>query len=232
MITIRRSQDRGHFNHGWLDTYHTFSFAGYRDPKHRGFHTLRVMNEDRVQPGEGFGTHGHKDMEIISYVLDGSLEHRDSMGNGSVLRAGELQRITAGSGILHSEFNPSTSEAVHLYQIWLYPRQENLPPSYEQMTVSEQEKRGRLRVVASADGRDGSLTIQQDADVFLGRIEPGPAVSHRFHGGHQGWLQVVRGELTINTQTLQEGDGAAIEDESNIELSSTTGAEVILFDLA
>src|SRR2546421_11053824 len=172
MITIRPGNQRGHFDHGWLDTYHTFSFADYHDPAHMGFRALRVINEDRVDPGQGFGTHGHRDMEIVTYVLDGALEHRDSMGNGSILRAGELQRMTAGTGVRHSEFNPSDKESVHLYQIWLLPQRKGLEPSYEELALGEEQKRGRFRLVASPDGAEGGLTIHQDARLYLASVGP------------------------------------------------------------
>ena len=193
MIRIRNSQDRGHANHGWLDTYHTFSFADYYDPAYMGFRALRVINEDRVQPGQGFGMHGHRDMEIVTYVLEGALEHRDSMGNGSVLRPGEFQRMSAGTGIRHSEFNPSATDLVHLYQIWLLPKQNGLNPSYEQRQFSDDEKQGTFRLVASPTGRDGSLTIQQDASVYLAKLETAQQIEQRLTPGRHAWLQVLRG---------------------------------------
>jgi redox-sensitive bicupin YhaK (pirin superfamily) len=231
MIQIRRSAERGHFNHGWLDTYHTFSFAGYRDPRHRGFRALRVMNEDRVQPGQGFATHGHADMEIVTCVLAGALEHRDSMGNGAVLRPGEFQHMSAGTGIEHSEFNPSATEPVHLYQIWLFPRRAGLTPSYEQRAFPESGRQGRLQLVASPEGRDGSLTIQQDASIFLGVLDGDP-VLHDLERGRHAWVQVMRGAVDVNGQALSAGDGAAVSDESRLALTGSGTAEVMLFDLA
>jgi quercetin 2,3-dioxygenase len=231
MRTIRRGSDRGHANHGWLDTYHTFSFAEYRDPNHMGFHKLRVMNEDRVAPGQGFGTHPHRDMEIVTYVLEGALEHRDSMGNGEVLRPGEFQRMTAGTGITHSEFNPSATESVHLYQIWLYPSQKGLVPSYEQKAFPDSDKRGRLRLVASPDGADGSLAIHQDARIFLALFECGETLTHELASPRAAWLQVLRGAVRMEGETLRAGDGAAIEEESAVRLEGVEAGEVMLFDL-
>src|SRR3954469_23823774 len=189
MIRVRRAGERGHFDHGWLDTYHTFSFAGYYDPRHPGFRALRVINEDRVAPGRGFGTHPHEDMEIVTYVLSGALAHKDSLGTGSTIRPGELQRMTAGTGISHSEFNPSQTEPVHLYQIWLLPEREGLEPSYEQRAFSDDETRGRLRLVAARDGRDGALTIHQDAELYLGTLDEGRRISHPLRPGRHAWLQ-------------------------------------------
>ncbi len=231
MIAVRRSHERGHANHGWLNTYHTFSFADYHDPAQMGFRSLRVMNEDRVAPGQGFGAHPHRDMEIISYVLDGALEHRDSMGNGSVLHAGDFQRITAGTGVQHSEFNPSASEPVHFYQIWLFPNERGLQPSYEERSFSPTEKQDRLRLVASRDGRQGSLTIHQDADVFLSQLEAGRHVSHALAGGRHAWLQVLRGSVQLNEQVLTAGDGAAASELAELSLTAVEAAEVMLFDL-
>jgi hypothetical protein len=231
MIAVRRSHERGHANHGWLNTYHTFSFADYHDPANMGFRSLRVMNEDRVAPGQGFGAHPHRDMEIISYVLEGALEHRDSMGNGSVLHAGDFQRITAGTGVQHSEFNPSASEPVHFYQIWLFPNKRGLDPSYEERSFSPSQKHDRLRLVASRDGREGSLTIHQDADVFLGQLEAGTHVSHAMAGGRHAWLQVLRGSVQLNEQALAEGDGAAVSELAELSLTAVDAAEVMLFDL-
>ena len=210
MIRVRKAAERGHFDHGWLDTYHTFSFSDYYDPAHMGFRALRVINEDRVQPGQGFGMHGHRDMEIVTYVLEGALEHRDSLGNGSVLRPGELQHMTAGTGVRHSEFNPSDHEGVHLYQIWLLPDQKGLPPSYEQQAFSEEERRGTLRLVASPSGERGSLTIRQDARLYLATLEAGQSVTHPLKPGRHAWLQVLRGQAALNGQALAAGDGAAV----------------------
>lgn len=231
MITVRKSNERGHANHGWLDTYHTFSFATYRDPAHMRFRSLRVMNEDWIAPGQGFGRHPHADMEIITYVLEGQLEHQDSMGNGSVLRAGDFQRMSAGTGIEHSEFNPSADEPVHLYQIWLYPRERGHQPSYEDRTFDPAEKQDRLRLVASSDGRDDSLTIHQDADVYLASLAAGKEVSHELKPGRHAWLQVLRGNVHVAGHKLAAGDGAAISDEAAVQLTAVDRAEVMLFDL-
>ena len=230
MIRVRKAEERGYFDHGWLKTYHTFSFADYYDPQHMGFRALRVMNEDRVAPGRGFGEHPHRDMEIVTYVLSGALEHRDSLGNGEVLRPGEFQRMTAGSGIRHSEFNPSDSESVHLYQIWLLPREKGLRPGYEQKAFPEQERRGTLRLVASPDGEEGSLTIQQDARIYLSLLDAQESVSHSFTGGH-GWLQVLRGQVRLNDAALKAGDGAAISGEPRVEMAAVEDSEILLFDL-
>jgi redox-sensitive bicupin YhaK (pirin superfamily) len=231
MIAVRRASERGHGQHGWLDTYHTFSFNDYYDPRQMGFRVLRVINEDRVEPGQGFGTHGHRDMEIISYVLDGALAHRDSLGNGSVLRPGEFQCMTAGTGIRHSEFNPSDPEPVHFYQIWLLPDRPGLAPSYDQRAFPEEERRGRLRVVASPDGRDGSLTIHQDAEVFLSSLAAGERVTHELAPGRHAWLQVLRGSARLNRVPLASSDGAAVSDESSLTVLATETCEVMLFDL-
>jgi redox-sensitive bicupin YhaK (pirin superfamily) len=232
MITIRRAFDRGHANHGWLDTYHTFSFASYRDPKHVHFRALRVMNEDVVAPGQGFGTHPHDNMEIVTYVLEGALEHRDSMGNGEVLRPGEFQRMSAGTGITHSEFNPSPTEPVHLYQIWLFPRQDGIEPSYEQKRFEEVGRQNRLRLVASPDASDGSLLIHQDARIYLSSLDAGNQITHELDAGRHAWLQVLRGQVALNGQALQTSDGAAVSDEAALEIKASDDAEVMLFDLA
>ena len=200
-IRIRKAADRGHARYDWLDTWHTFSFDTYYDPAHMGFRSLRVINEDRVQPGQGFGMHGHQDMEIITYVLEGALEHRDSMGTGSIIHAGEFQRMSAGTGVLHSEFNPSPTEPVHLYQIWLLPSQKGLPPSYEQREFSEGEKQARFRLVASPDGSE-SLTIHQDAEIFLCSLDAGQQATHELQEGRHAWLQVLRGAVEVNGQKL------------------------------
>jgi len=231
MITPRYARERGHADHGWLNTYHSFSFADYFDPKHTGFRDLLVINEDRVQPNRGFGTHGHRDMEIISYVLAGALQHKDSMGHGAVLRPGELQRISAGTGILHSEFNPSAAEPVHFYQIWLTPDHAGHQPSYEQRRFDPAERQGKLRLVASPDGRDGALTIHQDARVYLATLGPGQAVAHALEPGRHAWLQVTRGEVDLNGQRLATSDGAAVSDESHLDIAARDDAEVMLFDL-
>jgi redox-sensitive bicupin YhaK (pirin superfamily) len=232
MLTIRRAGDRGHADHGWLDTHHTFSFADYYDRRFMGFGPLRVLNDDRVAAGAGFPPHHHRDMEIISYVLEGALEHKDSMGNGSVIEPGDVQRMSAGTGVMHSEYNPSEESPVHFLQIWLLPRRPGLAPGYEQKRFSEDDKRGRLRLVASPDGSDGSVTLQQDARMFAALIEPGQAVEHRFAAGRIGWLHVARGSAEVNGQALSEGDGAAIQEESQLSLRSRDGGEVLLFDLA
>jgi len=232
MITIRKSEERGHFDFGWLDTYHTFSFDQYYDPAHMHFRSLRVINEDRVATGRGFPTHSHRDMEIITYILSGALQHRDSIGNGSVIRPGDVQRMSAGTGVAHSEFNPSQTEPVHLLQIWIMPRARNLPPSYEQKYFSEEGRRGRLRLVASEDGRDGSVTIQQDASVYAGILAPDSAIEHTPSDNRYAWIQVARGTLNVNGHDLRQGDGAAISNESSLKLVSADEAELLLFDLA
>jgi quercetin 2,3-dioxygenase len=231
MITVRPASERGHGQRGWLDTYHTFSFSNYHDPRHMGFRVLRVINEDRVEPGQGFGEHGHRDMEIISYVLDGALGHKDSLGNGSALRPGEFQCMTAGTGIRHSEFNPSGSEPVHFYQIWLLPDREGLAPSYDQRAFPEEERRGKLRVVASPDGRDGSLTIHQNAEVLLTSLAEGERVTHELAPGRHAWLQVLRGSAQLNGVPLATSDGAAVSDEPSLTVLATEPCEVMLFDL-
>ncbi|HEX9492484.1 MAG TPA: pirin family protein [Thermoanaerobaculia bacterium] len=228
MIRIRKGKDRGHFDHGWLDTYHTFSFADYYDPEYMGFRALRVINEDRVHPGRGFGTHSHRDMEIVTYVLEGELQHRDSMGTGSIIRPGEVQRMSAGTGVLHSEVNPSRDQSVHLLQIWLLPDRRGLKPEYEQKAFPAEERAGRLRLVASPDGSDGSLTIHQDAKILAGTIRD--SVQYDLQPGRYAWLQVARGSLDLNGQTLNAGDGAAIENEPALTLRGKD-AEVLLFDL-
>jgi quercetin 2,3-dioxygenase len=232
MIRVRKAGERGHFDHGWLDTYHTFSFGDYYDPAHLGFRSLRVINDDRVQPGQGFGMHGHRDMEIVTYVLDGALQHKDSLGNGSIIRAGELQRMTAGTGVRHSEFNPSDKEGVHLYQIWLLPERKGLKPSYEELAVGEEEKQGRFRLVASADGAAGSLTIHQDARLYLASLLPGQPVAHSIEPGRAAWLQVLRGSVNVLGNDLSAGDGVAVTDENAISVQAAVPSEVLLFDLA
>src|SRR5262249_18915478 len=226
MIRVRQAAARGHFDHGWLDTYHTFSFGDYYDPAQMGFRSLRVINDDRVQPGQGFGMHGHRDMEIVTYVLDGALEHRDSMGNGSILRAGELHRMTAGTGVRHSEFNPSGTQWVHLYQIWLLPQRKGLEPSYEQLAVGEGGKRGRFRLVASPDGAAGSLTVHQDARLYLASVFPGETVAQEIERGRAAWLQVLRGSVTVLGHDLGARDGGAITDESAVSVQAAVPSEV------
>jgi redox-sensitive bicupin YhaK (pirin superfamily) len=232
MITVRKSADRGHLNHGWLDTYHTFSFGDYYDPAQMSFRSLRVMNEDRVAPGQGFGMHGHRDMEIVTYVLSGALEHKDSLGHGEALRPGELQRMSAGTGIRHSEFNPSATELVHLYQIWLLPSVAGLAPSYEQKAFTADERHNRLRLVASPTGEAGSLTIQQDARLYLATLNAGTTLTHELPTDRHAWLQVLRGAVTLNGTPLATSDGAAISDETHLTIAATEPAEVLLFDLA
>jgi redox-sensitive bicupin YhaK (pirin superfamily) len=232
MIRVRKAAERGHFNHGWLDTYHTFSFGDYYDRAHMGFRSLRVVNDDRVQPGQGFGMHGHRDMEIVTYVLEGTLQHKDSMGNGSLIRAGELQRMTAGTGVRHSEFNPADKEWVHLYQIWLLPERKGLKPSYEQLAVSEEQKRGRFRLVASPGGADGSLTIHQDARLYLASLLLGEGISHEIERGRAAWLQVLRGKVDFLGNDLAAGDGVAVTDEKTVAIQAAVPSEVLLFDLA
>jgi len=232
VIQVRKAAERGRFDHGWLDTYHTFSFGDYSDPAHMGFRSLRVINDDRVAPGQGFGMHGHRDMEIVTYILDGELQHRDSMGNGSLIRAGELQRMTAGTGVRHSEFNPSDTEWVHLYQIWLLPQRKGLTPSYEQLAVGEKDMRGRFRLVASPDGAAGSLTIQQDARLYLASLLPGQGAAHPIEPGRAAWLQVLRGSVNVLGHDLAAGDGVAVTEENAISIQAIVPSEVLLFDLA
>jgi len=234
MITIRPAGERGHVDHGWLNTWHTFSFADYHDPAHHQFRALRVINEDFVQPGYGFGTHPHRDMEIVTYVLEGALSHKDSMGTGSTIRPGDVQRMSAGTGVLHSEYNHSKQELVHLLQIWIFPEKKDLEPSYEQKTFSQDDKRNRLRLVASRDGRDGSVTIHQDASIYAAVLDTGKSVRHQLAPGRHAWVQVARGSVTLNGKTLSAGDGAAVSDESVVELkgAGSQPAELLVFDLA
>ncbi len=234
MITVRRSDERGRFDHGWLDTRHTFSFADYHDPEHMGFRSLRVINEDRVQPGQGFGTHGHRDMEILSYVLSGELAHRDSSGGGGALRPGEVQRMSAGTGIRHSEFNGSATAPVHFLQIWLLPDRPGHPPSYEQKAFPAEERRGRLRLVASPGGEGGSTTIHQDARVYAALLGGGQTASLELSPGRHAWVQVARGAVEVNGTRLEAGDGAAISEEARLALTGRGAeeAEVLVFDLA
>ncbi len=232
MIAIRRSRERGRAEHGWLESFHTFSFAEYYDPEQMGFRTLRVINEDTVRPGTGFGTHAHRDMEIITYVVEGALEHQDSMGNGSVIRPGDVQRMSAGTGVTHSEKNPSRTESVHLLQIWILPARKSMPPGYEQKAFPENEKRGRLRLVASRDGRDGSVTVHQDASLFASLLESGENARHDLRPGRRAWLQVVKGRIRLGPETLGAGDGAAVSDERAIEIAAEEPSELLLFDLS
>ena len=231
MQHIRRAADRGHADHGWLDTWHTFSFGDYYDPDHMGFRTLRVMNEDVVHGGGGFGAHPHRDMEIVTNVLSGALEHKDSMGHGAVLRPGEMQRITAGTGMLHSEFNPNPAEPVHLYQVWITPKTRGLTPGYEQKAFDPAERRNRLQLVASPDGEAGSLTIQQDARLYLADLDAGRELQYPVGKGRGVWLQVIRGEIEAGGQTLHTSDGLAVEDEPALAVRAVGAAEIMVFDL-
>lgn len=232
MIQILKSEERGHANHGWLDTHFTFSFADYYDPRHTHFRTLRVMNDDRVAGGGGFPMHPHRDMEIVTYVLEGALEHRDSMGNGSVIKPGDIQYMSAGTGVTHSEFNASETEPVHLYQIWMFPEKQGLKPVYGQKNFSEAEKRAKLRLVVSPDGRDGSVKIRQDNDLYATVLSAGETVKHELKLERHAYVQVARGSVTLNGTKLDEGDGAAISDEKTLYLTGEKDAEVLLFDLA
>lgn len=231
MIYVRKSGERGHFDHGWLKTFHSFSFADYYDPEFMGFSALRVINEDFVAPGQGFGTHGHRDMEIVTYVLEGALEHKDSMGTGSVIRPGEVQRMSAGRGVLHSEFNASKDSDVHLLQIWILPEARGLAPSYEQKAFGDEEKLNRLRIVASNDARQGSVRIHQDAAIYASVLEEGKTLEHRLDRKRGYWVQVARGELELGSQTLQAGDGAALREEELLKFRGVKRAEFLLFDL-
>ena len=233
MITLRKANQRGHFDHGWLDTYHTFSFGAYRDPKHMGFRTLRVINDDRVDPGMGFGMHPHRDMEIVTYVLSGALRHKDSMGNGDVLRRGDVQRMSAGSGILHSEFNASDAEPVHLLQIWILPASEGDAPSYEQRHYTDAEKQGKLVKIAAGPDADGAMRLGQDVAIYAGLLAPGEGVIHPLAPGRGAWVHVAQGSARVNGEVLKAGDAAALEDESAIEITGEVGGgEVLVFDLA
>jgi len=231
MVSIRHAEDRGLANLGWLDSRHTFSFGHYFDPRHMGFGPLRVINEDRVQPGQGFATHGHRDMEIISYVLAGALKHQDSMGNGSIIRPGDVQRMSAGTGVRHSEFNASDSELVHFLQIWILPESEGIEPSYEQTHFAEDEKRGRLRLVGSRDGRDGSVTIHRDVDLYATSLAEGERVTHSLGTGRKGWVQVARGSALLNGEQLYPGDGVAVDGPAELTLAGTSETELLLFDM-
>ncbi len=234
MIQVRRAKERGHANHGWLDTYHTFSFADYYDPRFMGFRSLRVINEDWVKPGYGFPTHPHRDMEIITYVLEGSLEHKDSMGTGSVIRPGEVQKMSAGTGVRHSEFNHSDKEPVHLYQIWIMPEKEGIKPMYEQKTIPAEERTGKLRLIASPNGNgNGAVKLYQEAELFTTELAAGESVEHQLTPGRYAWVQVARGSILLNGQELKAGDGAAVAQETTLQFSAgIDGAEALLFDLA
>jgi len=231
MITVRRAAERGQENYGWLDTRHTFSFGEYHDASRMGFRTLRVINEDRVRPESGFGQHSHRDMEIVSYVIDGELAHEDSMGTGSVIRPGDVQRMTAGTGVTHSEWNHSKTDSVHFLQIWLLPERRGLPPSYEQKTLPPAELQDQLRLVASRDGRDGSLTIHQDAAIYAARLSAGVEVAHTLAAHRHAWVQVVRGAIEVNGTALATGDGAALSDDARLMIRAQGDAELLLFDL-
>jgi redox-sensitive bicupin YhaK (pirin superfamily) len=232
MLTIRAAQDRGNANFGWLDSRHTFSFGEYYNPNYMGFADLRVINEDKVAPGQGFSTHGHRDMEIISYVLEGALEHKDSLGTGSIIRPGDVQRMSAGTGILHSEYNASQTEPVHFLQIWVLPAQKGIEPGYEQKNFTAAEKRGNFRLLGSQAGQDGSITIHQNLDLYATLLAAGETASHRFAPGRVGWLQVARGTVQVEGQTLSAGDGAAISQTDLITFQGTEQeAEVLLFDM-
>ena len=230
MMTIRKSEDRGHADHGWLNARHTFSFAGYYDPEHMGFRSLRVINDDTVAPGGGFGTHPHRDMEIITYILSGALEHKDSMGNGRIIKPGEVQYMAAGTGVQHSEFNPSDKEAVHLLQIWIQPDKKSAKPRYEEKSLVK-AKTGQLHLVASKTGRDDSIAINQDADLFVGKLEAGDQVSHAFQPDRHGWLHVAEGEVELNGRRLAAGDAAAFTDEKSLNILGKARSQVLLFDL-
>jgi redox-sensitive bicupin YhaK (pirin superfamily) len=231
MITIRKAEERGHFDFGWLNTYHTFSFGEYFDPKHTRFRTLRVINEDFVQPGHGFPTHGHRDMEIVTCILQGALEHRDNMGSGSIIRRGDAQRMSAGTGVMHSEANPSPDEPVHLLQIWIFPSEQNMQPEYEEKKFSDDEKRNLLRLIVSPDGSEGSVKIHQDARIYASLLDDRQEVEHRLENGRSAWLQVAAGSVSLNGVVLKQGDGAAVSQESNLRIAAQGPAEVLLFDL-
>ncbi|MHB1402508.1 MAG: pirin family protein [Thiobacillus sp.] len=231
MTTLRPSNARGHANHGWLDSYHTFSFANYYDPEHMGVSNLRVINDDTVMPGQGFGTHGHQDMEIVSYVLDGALEHKDSMGTGSVIRPGDIQRMSAGTGVRHSEYNPSATEPVHFLQIWLTPNRSGVQPGYEQKHFALDDRRGRLVLLVSPDGRDGSLSAHQDGLLYGTLLEAGESVEHPLAAGRRAYVHVARGQVAVNGTPLGSGDGATLDDVDHVHLEGLGHAEVLLFDL-
>ncbi|WP_291852955.1 pirin family protein [Bradyrhizobium sp.] len=230
-LTVRKSEERGRANFGWLDSKHSFSFGHYHDPRHMGFGPLRVINDDRVAPGGGFPTHPHSDMEIISYVLDGALEHKDSLGTGSVIRPGDVQRMSAGTGVRHSEFNASKTEPVHFLQIWIIPEKKGIEPGYEQKAFSDAEKRGRLRLIGSRDGREGSVTIHQDVDLYATLLGKGDVVDHAIAPGRGGWVQVARGSVSLNGETLGEGDGVAVSTSGPLRIEGRSDAEVLLFDM-
>jgi hypothetical protein len=232
MIQLIRSESRGSADHGWLKARHTFSFANYYDPAMMGFGSLRVINEDRIEPSQGFGTHPHNDMEIVTYIIDGALEHKDSMGNGSVIQAGDVQRMTAGTGVRHSEFNHSSEAPVHLLQIWILPEEDSLPPGYEQRNYSRDTKLNQWRLIAAREGRDGSLRIHQDVDLHASILEAGTTLDHSFADGRRGFLQIVSGSVDANGESLQGGDGAMITDEAALQVQATSESELLLFDIA
>jgi len=232
MLTIRGSNQRGHFNHGWLNTYHTFAFDQYYDPRYMGFRSLRVINEDFVAPGHGFPKHGHRDMEIITYILEGALKHEDSMGNGSVIRPGDVQRMTAGTGVRHSEQNASSDEPVHLLQIWVLPNADNLQPGYEQKAYSAEERTNQLRLISSIDGRDGSVSLNQDVSLFASILDSGQQVEYPIGETRYGWLQVARGSVDVNDQRANQGDGVVVVAEPDLTIRANESAEILLFDLA
>ena len=232
MITVRPSEERGHFDHGWLQTYHTFSFANYHDPAHMHFRSLRVINEDRVAPGQGFPRHPHRDMEIITYILEGQLEHRDSLGNGSTIRPGDGQRMSAGTGILHSEYNPSRKEAAHLLQIWIMPEINRIKPGYEQKSFPDEERENHWRLIAARGGQEGAVTIHQDVKLYVTKLKAGNELSYTLEPGRGAWLQIARGAVELNGKPLKQGDGASAENETQLNMRATEDAEVLLFDLA
>ena len=231
MITIRKSGERGHFDHGWLKTYHTFSFADYYDPAHMGFRTLRVINEDYIKPGKGFPTHSHRDMEIVTFILEGALEHKDSMGNTSIIKPGEIQRMTAGTGVTHSEFNPSKKDRVHLLQIWILPDQTELEPGYEQKVIEPKKKMDRFAMIASPDSRESSVKVHQDAFVYASSLGKDKTITYKPESGRGIWIQAASGKLLLNGQELSAGDGAGIEHETSIQVTSQANSEFLLFDL-
>jgi redox-sensitive bicupin YhaK (pirin superfamily) len=232
MIVVRKAEERGHANHGWLNTYHTFSFANYYDPNYLGFRSLRVINEDRVTAGAGFGTHGHKDMEIITYVLEGALEHKDSIGTGSIIQPGEIQRMSAGTGILHSEFNPSSTEEVHFLQIWILPDRKDLKPSYEQQKFELEKTPGELKLIVSPNGRDNSVTVHQDMNLYAGILDTGDRISYSLTPQRHAWIQVAKGAILVNGNLLDPSDGAAISEETELTIEAKEKTEILLFDLA
>jgi redox-sensitive bicupin YhaK (pirin superfamily) len=231
MLTVRKSEERGHVSHGWLDSYHTFSFANYYDPQHMSFRSLRVINQDKIDGGKGFGTHPHRNMEIITYMLDGALEHKDSMGNGSIIRVGDVQRMSAGTGVSHSEFNPLATETAHLLQIWILPNQENVKPSYEETSFSRDEKLNQLRLIASPDGRDRSVMIYQDANIYASILEDGAEVTHTINQNRYVWIQVAKGNVLIGDRLLSGGDAVSSNQVGDLKLTSQGNSEILVFDL-